>query len=101
MILWLHYTNGLEPPLIREYTGYASSTIQQILEKWQNEGTVKDLPRQGRPKELTSEVENMIIETSDAHSPQDLRKILRDGKTSRNSCEILIYIENFSASLAD
>ena len=63
LVLWLSYTKGLEPPMIHEYTGYARSTIQEILKKWQNEGTIKDLPRQGRPKEMTSEVENIIIET--------------------------------------
>ena len=63
LVLWLYYTRGLGPPHIHEYTEYARSTIQQILEKWQNGGTVKDLPQQGRPKELTSQVENMIIKT--------------------------------------
>jgi transposase len=43
-------------------TGYPKSTISDIISKGRETGVIEDLPWIGRPKEITIEEENIIIE---------------------------------------
>ena len=51
----------MKPLQIAEFTGHARSSIEKVIEKWKNKGTVEDLPRPGRPVTYASEEKNKII----------------------------------------
>lgn len=62
LVLWLHYFKRLSLPDIIDYTHIPKSTVYDIKNKWQVEGTIEDLPREGRPFELTPEEVQAVIE---------------------------------------
>ena len=40
-----HFKKNMKPLQIEEFTGRACSSIEKVIEKWKNKGTVEDLPR--------------------------------------------------------
>jgi len=62
LILWLTYVKKLNPCKISGETGFNRQRVSDVLNKWKHEGTVEDLPRPGRPRETTAEIEEAIID---------------------------------------
>lgn len=62
LVLWLRHFKKLSPPEIIKYTTYPKSTVHDILNKWQAQGSIEDSPRVGRPREITDETKDLIIE---------------------------------------
>ena len=62
LVLWYYYVKGLSQKEIAEETEVATSTISDIIKKWNDTALVEDLPHRGRKKEITKKQENKIKE---------------------------------------
>ena len=62
LILWYYYIKGLSQKEIAEETEIGTSTISDIIKKWNDSGLIEDLPRPGRKKEITKRQEKKIKE---------------------------------------
>lgn len=62
LILFLRYSKKMAPTDIAEFINESRQGVHYTLNKWTETGTVKDLPRQGRPAETTEEEQQLIIE---------------------------------------
>jgi len=62
LFLWYYYVKGLSQKEITEETEVATSTISDIIKKWNDTGLIEDLPRSGRKKEITKRQEKKIKE---------------------------------------
>jgi len=52
-----------------EYSGDEVSKIDAVYRKWQETGDVINLPKTGRPKEVTVEESKIVLETIKAKPP--------------------------------
>ena len=50
LILWYYYIKGLSQKEIAEETEIGTSTISDIIKKWNDSGLIEDLPRPGKKK---------------------------------------------------
>ena len=60
-IVDLYYNARMAPAAIVRTTGVARRTVFAIIKKWQHHGTVENLPRSGRPRKTTVEVDRRLV----------------------------------------
>jgi len=61
LVLWQYFIKGLSQKATAEETDIPTSTVNDIIQKWNKDGVIEDLPRSGRPKEITPRQEKMIV----------------------------------------
>jgi len=78
-------SSGLSGQQVSLLVGRSKSTCNEIYAKWKKTGDVADRPRSGRPKEITSKIENTLIEKITAHPEFSLNQLIEE--TQVNICK--------------
>ncbi|KAK3877268.1 hypothetical protein Pcinc_018003 [Petrolisthes cinctipes] len=58
------WENGTPVLIIAEQTGFAQSTVYRWIARWQTEGSLETRPRSGRPRVLTGEVQEHLVQAT-------------------------------------
>uniref|UniRef100_A0A8C2KBE1 Transposase Tc1-like domain-containing protein n=1 Tax=Cyprinus carpio TaxID=7962 RepID=A0A8C2KBE1_CYPCA len=56
------YQSGKGYKAISKASGLQQNTVRAIIHKWQNHGTVENLPRSGRPTKITPKAQRRLIQ---------------------------------------
>lgn len=72
--------NGSTYEDIKNALGIPISTAQAIYQKWEATGDVEDLERSGRPKVITEDIQDNIVEIAKNHPDKSLSEMEKIGK---------------------
>ena len=61
LILWLKYFKSFNNQEIARFSGESHQNVRNAVDKWESQASVEDLPRQGRPSEISPEDRDTII----------------------------------------
>jgi hypothetical protein len=62
IVLWLYFSKKLSQILIIEYTNIPTSSINDIINSFRNEGVIEDGRGKNGSKSISNEAENEIIQ---------------------------------------
>lgn len=80
LILWFHYIKKLNANQVSLETESPRQTVYDIINKWEVEGTIEDLPRPGRPIEVSLEDTEIIVEKQKEDRFKYAKDIYRENK---------------------
>jgi hypothetical protein len=97
LILWSYFVQINSVSIICKSTGFADQTVRDVIKKWEDFGVVEDLPRSGRPKEISPKEEKMIMEIQDKDRLKpatDINKEMKELGHDLSYFQILDVINN-------
>lgn len=94
--------SGLSGSKVSDLVGRPKSTCNAIYAKWKKTGDVVDLPRPGRPKEITLEIEETILEEITQHPELSLDQLREETKVdiSKTSTRMILESNGFKSRIS-